>query len=116
MRDEGMRLNLSRSKTGTDSDLLVLCDKNSWLLCPLHAVGAMLAVCGAPGQRFFFFFFFFGISHVTLLHVPSPNLKVVSCRVKAAAGWQEVQRSLQACKSTISESFGLCEYSRTCFC
>jgi hypothetical protein len=53
MRDEGLRLNLSRSKTGTDSDLLVLCDKNSWLLCPLHALGAMLAVCGATGQRLF---------------------------------------------------------------
>ena len=53
MRDEGMRLNLSRSKTNSDSDLLVLCDKNNWLLCPLHAVGAMLAVSGATGQRLF---------------------------------------------------------------
>ena len=53
MRDQGLRLDLSRGKTGTDSDLLILCDRNSWLLCPLHAIAAMLAVSGAPGRSLF---------------------------------------------------------------
>jgi hypothetical protein len=53
MRDEGLRLQLSRRKTSTESDLLVLCDRHNWLLCPLHALAALLAVSGAVNESLF---------------------------------------------------------------
>jgi integrase len=46
-RDEGMVLDISRMKTVSDTaTLLILCDRTSWMICPLHALGTMLATVG----------------------------------------------------------------------
>lgn len=46
-RDEGMVLDISRMKTASDlASLLILCDRTSWMICPLHALASMLAIVG----------------------------------------------------------------------